>query len=121
MPNPRFPLAQRPRRDLEISLQDVRVRTTVDFGPPKMRPRYTSATRYWRGTLRQITGVEKTILETWHASTLGHGSLPFDWPDENGATAAFRFVDSLAFRVSRPHADAAKRLYDMPLGLEILP
>jgi hypothetical protein len=96
MPNPTWPGtlpvawgndAQRIRDDASV------LRTNMDAGPPKMRPR---ATADFISTPFSfvLTTAEKEALDAFYVTTLSR-TLPFDWTDfsvEALPTKTFRFV-----------------------------
>jgi len=106
--------------DLRTGIQDARLRSQVDHGPPMMRQRFTAAIRLWSCTIL-VTGAEKVTLDYFFGTTLAQGSLSFDWRDENSTAAAFRFVSPPSYRVTKPHNVPALRRWEATLELEILP
>ena len=116
-----FPLPHRPRLDVTIEPQDARLRTEVDQGPPKMRRRFTAAVRTWSFTLGPITGAEKATLEAFYTTTLSQGVTPFDWLDETGAAASFRFVAPPRYRCTAGHHVRTLQSWEVAMVLEILP
>jgi len=71
---------------------DSRVRTQMDAGPPKMRPRYRAAIVEHDVPVMYLTKAQWVLLETFYSSTLLNGTMPFDWTDPvSGAAVSFRF------------------------------
>lgn len=103
-----------------IDVQDARVRSNVDHGPPKMRRRFTAAYRTWDFSIL-VTGSEKAVLETFYTSTLSQGVTAFDWPDETGTTASFRFVRPPRYTLKVGHNVVGSRLWEVGLTLEQVP
>lgn len=115
-----WPLPKRPRLDLTISVQDARLRSAVDHGPPKMRRRFTAAIRTWSFTIL-VTGTEKDALEYFYTTTLSEGVTAFDWTDESGAAESFRFARPPTFSVVTGHDNPDLRLWEVGVLLEALP
>lgn len=71
---------------------DSRVRTQMDAGPAKMRPRYRAAIIEHDTPIQYFTKAQWVLLETFYSTTLLNGTMPFDWLDPvTGATVSFRF------------------------------
>lgn len=60
------------------SLADNVIRSEMDVGPDKKRRRDVSAPEPVKGSM-YVTESEYSLLKTFHDTTLGGGSLPFDW------------------------------------------
>jgi hypothetical protein len=103
-----------------IDVQDARVRSTVDHGPPKMRRRFTAAYRAWDFSI-YVTGSEKAVLETWYTSTLSQGVTAFDWTDETGTVGSFRFMRPPRYTLKVGHQVVGSRLWEVGIGLEQVP
>ena len=74
-------------------IQDTRIRSTVEAGPPKVRSRFTARVDQQDLPVVYFTKAEWGTLETFYGTTLQQGALPFDWTDPiTGATVSFRFV-----------------------------
>lgn len=56
----------------------ITLRSTVDAGPAKLRPRYSAEVRLFTIPL-VLTVAQFDTLDQFWASTLVFGSLPFDW------------------------------------------
>jgi len=93
----------------------------MDAGPPMMRRRFTSAIRTWSFSIGPITGADKQVLEAFYTTTLGEGTTPFTWPDENGTTESFRFQQPPAYRQLVAHHVHALKLWMVDVVLEVLP
>lgn len=73
-------------------LQDTRIRSTMDAGPPKLRSRMTVGMVEQDLPIVWCTKAQWVLLETFYVTTLAQGTLPFDWTDPiSGATVHFRF------------------------------
>lgn len=106
---------------LTDSLQDTRVRTQMDAGPPKMRRRFTAPMRTLTIPFR-MTGAERDTFDTFFQTTLVQGTLTFDWEEPlNDATVSYQFVSVPIFALSVGNSDPDKRLWDTVLKLEVLP
>lgn len=56
----------------------ITIRSSVEVGPAKLRPRYSVATRIFTIPL-VLTVAQLDTLDLFWTSTLSFGSLPFDW------------------------------------------
>ena len=74
-------------------LQDTRVRTPMDSGPPQTRRRFTAALEFFNGRLLLNKTQMNTLKNFVKVSTNG-GSVPFEWkhPTE-GTTKEFLFSE----------------------------
>jgi hypothetical protein len=87
-----------PADEFEESAEDNRIRTDVDAGPAKVRPRYSAEVVRVRFDLR-LTLTQVGTLETFYKTTLGYGADAFDWTDpRTGAACEFRFINRPAYR-----------------------
>jgi hypothetical protein len=74
-------------------IQDTRIRTTVESGPPKVRSRFRARVDQQDIPVVYFTKAQWVLLDTFYTTTLAQGVLPFDWIDPiTGATVSFRFV-----------------------------
>jgi hypothetical protein len=97
------------------SAPDVTIRTQMDAGPARVRPRYTAGVRPVVGKI-SCTKAQVETLDVFHVTTLMNGSLPFDWAHpRTGVTKAFRFVKAPKYMPD--HKDS----WVVSLELEILP
>lgn len=96
------------------------VRTAMDSGPGKGRPRFTAAPRPVKGSI-VIDRVQYEILENFHDVVLGGGMLRFDWVHPiTRAVATFRFTDEPDYR-ALGQSGAGLALLRATLSLELLP
>jgi hypothetical protein len=93
----------------------VTIRSTVDVGLAKLRPRYTAEVKVFSMSLT-LTASQVTSLETFWATTLVFGTGEFDWVHPRTlAAATFRFR-------SRPaYTPLAKDVWSASISLEMLP
>jgi hypothetical protein len=56
----------------------ITIRSSVEVGPAKLRPRYSVESRLFTIPL-VLTVTQLDTLDNFWASTLAFGSLPFDW------------------------------------------
>jgi hypothetical protein len=76
----------------EESFGAGKVRTQMDAGPAKQRPRFTAVVKPLTFTMH-FTRAQVAILETFHDDTLALGSLKFDFTHPRTlVTKTFRFV-----------------------------
>lgn len=95
---------------------DVLIRTQMDAGPARVRPRYTAGVRPIIGEI-VCTPTQVATLDTFYVTTLLQGSLPFDWiSGRTGATVAYRFVKPPTYQ-----PDGSKELWLVKLELEMMP
>lgn len=72
-------LPQRPLREgFQEQTVDILLRSPMDAGPPKTRPRYRSAPRDFALPM-VLTTAQRATLETFYETTLNFGVDPFDW------------------------------------------
>lgn len=72
-------LPQRPNADgFQEQKVDILLRSPMDAGPPKVRPLYRSAPTDLALPFI-LTTAQRATLETFYDTTLGLGTLPFDW------------------------------------------
>lgn len=83
--------------DFEEAADSVLIRTDMDAGPAKVRPRYTVEITRYRFSLL-LTKAQVATLETFFKTTIGYGSEAFDWIDpRTGAAASLRFTNRPAY------------------------
>ena len=88
---------------------DVLLRTSMDFGPAKVRRRGTAGPRPVSGSII-VTAAELATFKTFFNTTLLGGSLRFRWCDPiygtslSGVTANLSLANGLAF-ISNPSTD----------------
>lgn len=69
------------------------IRSDMDTGPAKVRSRYTDAVDIYTCTIL-MSYDEESILAAFFKTTLGNGSLPFEFVDPfSGDTYNFRFLE----------------------------
>lgn len=91
------------------------VRSPMDSGPGKSRPRFTAAPRPIRGAVR-LDATQAQTLRDFHDTTLAAGALSFDWVHPvSGAAVTMRFTDEPRLRSRSPN------IFEADLQLEILP
>jgi len=73
-------------------IQDTRIRTPMDAGPPKLRSKYTANLVEHEMQMDFFTKAQWVLLEAFYVTTLLQGTQPFEWTDPiSGATVNFRF------------------------------
>lgn len=98
-------------------LQDTRIRSNMDAGPPKVRSRYTAGIIEQDLPVVWFTKAQWVLLEAFYVSTLAQGTLPFEWTDPiSGATVNFRFKAPPTFG-----AMLGPDTIPVTLNLEVLP
>ena len=79
--------------------QEGRVRSSVDYGPAKLRRRFSAVVKTYRIPAERflLTDAQKTTYETFFNSTLSGGTLDFDWtnPWPGAGTITFRIVSPM--------------------------
>lgn len=103
------------RADYEESLPELRLRTSTDIGPAKVRRRSSAGVRPVSGSM-VLTKSQRDALIAFYRSDLVEGSLRFSMADtlDSSQTAEFRFVDPPKFSQTGTH-------YKVTLSLEIMP
>lgn len=119
MPNPTWPATlPAPQADNSAAYAGMEeaIRTEMDAGVAKMRPRWTGTAEPFSCTLK-MSQAQVATLQTFYGTTLKR-TLPFDWIDfRTGDTATYRFI-------RKPAASYIKGLVDrwlVTLQLEVLP
>lgn len=78
----------------EGMLGDPTVRSPMDNGPPKSRPRYSAVVKTFEGQISLLSSADVDTLFTFYDTTLAFGSLPFDWiHPRTGAAVTFKFQE----------------------------
>lgn len=102
--------------------QDVRIRTQMDTGPPKVRRRFTAAITRISVPLT-LRGSQKQVFDDFYINDLVDGVTTFDWQDPTtDQTVSFRIGESgypdFVLEVGGSPDD---RIWRGVLDLEILP
>jgi hypothetical protein len=63
---------------MQVDVQDILLRTQMDSGPPKIRRRYTGASRYLTCSF-VFTFEQAAAFNNWYQGDLGFGSNRFNW------------------------------------------
>lgn len=95
--------------------QQAFLRSSMDSGAPKKRKMFTAATRDIPIPM-VFTTAERAIFDTFYITTLGEGTLPFDWTDPVDDTT----VISFSFK-SPPRMTKVAGEWKTILNLEVLP
>jgi hypothetical protein len=96
---------------------DGKIRTPMETGPAKQRPRFTATVTPLKVTIELPRADVQTLLE-FYRDMLGMGSLPFDWLHPRTlATVTMRF----AADPPEPKPLPGAQLWSVALDLEILP
>ena len=112
-------LPQQQFLDTRDQLQESRLRTRMDTGPPKMRRRNTASIREIV-TAMVFDNEQRDTFDTFFRTVLKEGSLSFNWKDPiNDAVVEYRFVNIPSFRLIK--RDGLDRWWRTSLTLEILP
>ncbi len=91
------------------------LRTQMDTGPAKTRPRFTAAPRSYSGVTPPLSAAQLADFETFYNATLKTGALSFTATDPRDCTSkTFRFLDGFTER-------QAGRKRQIIAQLEILP
>ncbi|ODT22214.1 MAG: hypothetical protein ABS35_15290 [Kaistia sp. SCN 65-12] len=95
---------------------DGRLRTQPDIGPAKVRRRSSAMPGPLQGRM-MMSGAQRTILDTFVATTLANGTLPFTFPSPlTGSPILVRFASNLP-AWSSPGGDT----FVAALDLEVMP
>lgn len=101
--------------DYRERFADVLLRTKMDTGPDKVRRRFTAGVQSLSGSML-MTGAQLATLESFFATTLQGGALPFDWVHPRSQSAiTCRFVEPP--QITGHSVDR----YRVGLKLEVLP
>lgn len=95
---------------------DVLLRTSMDFGPAKVRRRGTAGPRPVSGSII-VTAAELATFKTFFNTTLLGGSLRFSWVDpvDGTTTTEMRITKNPSWQA------LSGDLFEIALELEILP
>lgn len=95
------------------------IRTQMDSGPAKQRPRFTAAPRNVGLVFAGLSGVNVAAFEAFYEVTLSMGALDFEMPHPiSDVTRRFRFIsDGEPYSISPIGEDA----YQVSCNLELLP
>lgn len=94
---------------------DITLRSSVDVGPEKTRPRYTAAPVDFSVSL-VLTSTQADALDAFYDSTLDFGTAPFDWQHPRTLAAA-----SLTFRARPGYQALGGGLFRTSLSLRQWP
>ena len=80
------------------TIQDVKIRTPMDVGPPKVRARQTARVDMQEMPMVYCTKAQWILLDEFYTTTLFNGTLPFEMTDPvTLATQRFRLVEPPVF------------------------
>lgn len=101
--------------EFEESAPSILLRTEMDAGPPKVRPKYTAEIKHFRVSLI-LTTAQVATLETFFTSTIAYGADAFDWIHQRTkSSVSLRLMNRPAFR------ERGRGLWRTELQLELLP
>ena len=116
-----WPLSQRLRIGMTESYDAPVIRTQMDAGPAKMRPRTTTVVKPLTGSL-VLNGTDVATLRTFYETTTVFGTEVFTWTDPVDDSAInVRFTAAPSYTVRAGSATPANRIWDVQLQLEIVP
>jgi hypothetical protein len=96
------------------------LRTAMETGPAKSRPRFSKASRNFKIPLT-LTGAQRVTFDSFFRMTLYEGSIPFLWTDPvTDSTLVFRFVKPPAWSLEAG-GTTNLRVWKTTLELEVLP
>lgn len=98
---------------------DAIVRTKMDSGPAKTRPRTTAAVRPLSMTFRPLTGAQVEIFENFHETDIKMGSLSFTFPHPR--TDALVNVRFAGINEQYSINEIGRDRYALNVQLELLP
>jgi len=97
------------------SANDNVIRSTMGYGPAKLRRRTTTIIQTVNIVLT-MTDTQKDTLITFYGTTLSDGTLEFDWTDHlNSGTVSYRFTAPIMW------SSYGGDLWNATLALEIVP
>jgi len=107
---------------LSFDTLDVLVRTDMDVGPAKVRPRSTRPrSRTTRLPIPAYTGQNVKDFEEWYDGVLGRGALAFEWEDPfSDGVVEMRFMERPSWSLVVGNEDPMKRIYSSSFALEIV-
>ncbi|MEM9681629.1 MAG: hypothetical protein AAF942_00050 [Pseudomonadota bacterium] len=109
-----------PNTPVTDELQESRVRSEMDAGPPLVRRRFTAALRIVEFPMI-LTGAERVIFDDFYKNTLGYGASRFQWVDPvDDSTVQYRFAEPPKWTTLHG-GDPAERKWESTFRLEIIP
>jgi len=94
---------------------DTLIRTQMDAGPARVRPRYTGGVRPIMAAI-SCTKAQVEVLDVFYVTTLQQGSQPFDWVSgRTGVTQSFRFTKPPVYKPEH------QERWTVTLELEVMP
>tara|TARA_E500000318_G_scaffold57385_1_gene53276 strand:- start:1357 stop:1707 length:351 start_codon:yes stop_codon:yes gene_type:complete len=88
--------------------QPNKLRSTVDVGEAKMRPRSTRKIKRFQCSILISNDTQYDTLENFYDATLSQGTLTFDWVNPITQDAAtFRFVGEVEYSPAGPQQSVA--------------
>lgn len=102
---------------LKEERQDGALRSDMETGPPKTRPRFTAVSRYVSGSIGPLTSTQRTSLLDFFSTTLGQGAASFDMPDPALGSGTV----TVRFRSPPVLTSISGVLFSAQLDLEVLP
>jgi hypothetical protein len=97
------------------SKQDNIIRSGVDIGKPKQRPRYTAVFEEFEGSMIITKDQINTFLYFWD-TTLSSGVLPFEW--EHPLTDETKDMEFLSMYEITPESGT---LFKLKISFRVLP
>ena len=103
------------QQEFTESAEEVTIRSTVDVGPAKLRPRYTAEVALFQLAL-VLTTAQVATLDAFYQATLVFGSEAFDWTHPRTLAAV-----SMRFRSRPSYVPLGGGYWRTVLALEVMP
>lgn len=114
-------LPQSLQMTLTVKRQSGKLRSQMETGPAKQRPRFTATPLQYEGELL-MTGAELAIFRAFYDDDIGQGSGSFTWVDPIDDTpATLRFMDEYETTLVVPHDNPDNRIWRVTMPLEKMP
>ena len=98
------------------------IRTQMDVGPAKVRPRSTADVTKFESVTLYFTRSQVATFDAFYQQTLGFGSLSFEFTHpRTGKIVDARMVNPPEYTAMAPRQAAAREIYKVDLSLEFLP
>lgn len=88
-----FPDISAPAYPLKETKEDAVIRSKMEDGTVKQRPRYTRIRKTFEVNWKLLKKEEKTILENFHDVELANGALAFEWTHPLDGTVHYVHFD----------------------------
>lgn len=108
MPSPLLGLEEQP--------PDTTLRSAMDTGPAKTRPRFSAAPRDFDGWSCRLSDADKTAFDDWYVNDIARGALSFDL-----VNPTTKVVESARLKGRPKYILVEPQKWRVTISLEVLP